>query len=193
MKRTKYSLKITAILCVFFFLLSCNNTVGDNDQSGVILIVTRILGMDQEGNDADWLASDVADDDPAPPLIVFTDPVIVTLEAKYKNPEPLLPGESYKTSVMIDRYTITYTRSDGGRVPAAFEGRLSAICEVGDSVDIEILAVRADDKLVPPLSTIGGGYIWAVAEIRIIGHDLAGNGVEATGYLSVYFTNWADR
>ncbi len=192
MKRTKYSLKITAILCVFFFLLSCHNIVGDSDKSSIILIVTRILGMDQEGNDADWLASDVADDDPAPPLIVFTDPVIVTLEAKYKNPEPLLPGTSYKTSVMIDRYTVTYTRSEGGRVPAAFEGRLSAICEVGDSVDIEILAVRADDKLVPPLSTLGGGYIWAVAEIRIIGHDLAGNGVEAVGYLTVYFTDWAD-
>ena len=193
MKRIKNSLKIAAILCVFFFLLSCHNKVGDNDQSGVILIVTRILGMDQEGNDADWLASDVADDDPALPIIVFTDPVIVTLEAKYKNPEPLLPGESYKTSVMIDRYTITYTRSDGGRVPAAFEGRLSAVCEIDDTVDIEILAVRADDKLVPPLSTIGDGYIWAVAEIRIIGHDLQGHGVEATGYLSVYFTNWADR
>ena len=193
MKRTKNSLKITAILCVFFFLLSCHNIVGTDDKSGVMLIVTRILGMDQNGNDADWLASDVADDDPALPIIVFTDPVIVTLEAKYKNPEPLLPGESYKTSVMIDRYTITYTRSDGGRVPAAFEGRLSAVCEVDASVDIEILAVRADDKLVPPLSTIGEGYIWAVAEIRIIGHDLQGHGIEATGYLSVYFTNWADR
>ncbi len=193
MKRIKNSLKIAAILCVFFFLLSCNNTVGDNDQSGVILTITRILGMDQEGNDADWLASDVADDDPALPIIVYTDPVIVTLEAKYKNPEPLLPGESYKTSVMIDRYTITYTRSDGGRVPAAFEGRLSAVCEIDDTVDIEILAVRADDKLAPPLSTIGDGYIWAVAEIRIIGHDLAGYGVEAVGYLTVYFTNWADR
>ena len=193
MKRTKNSLKITAILCVFFFLLSCDNTVGDNDQSGVMLIITRIVGMDQEGNDADWLASDVADDDPAPPLIVFTDLVLVTLEAKLKKPKPILPGASYKTSVMIDRYTITYTSPQGDPVPAAFEGRLSAVCEIDDTVDIEILAVRADDKLVPPLSTIGGGYIWAVAEIRIIGHDLAGNGVEAVGYLTVYFTNWADR
>ncbi len=33
---------------------------------------------------------------------------------------------------------------------------------------------------------------WAVAEIRFIGHDLAGNGVEATGYITIYFADWAD-
>jgi hypothetical protein len=163
--------------------------VGDNDQSSIILTITRIHGADLGGDDADYLLSDVLTDG-----AVFTNPVTVTLEAKYKNPSPLLTGTSYKTSVMIDRYTITYTRPGGGPVPAAFEGRLSAICEVDASVDIEILAVRADDKLVPPLSdlVITGGYIWAVAEIRIIGHDLAGNGVEAVGYLTVYFTDWAD-
>jgi len=190
MKRIKNSLKITAILCVFFFLLSC--TLGDSDKSSVILIVTRIIGQSVEGNDADYLASDVADDDPAPPIIVFTNPVIAILEVKFKNPEPLLPGTSYKTSVMIDRYTVTYTSPRGDPVPAAFEGRLAVVCEVDASVSLEILAVRAEAKEVPPLSTIGGGNLEAVAEIRFIGHDLEGNGVEATGYLTIYFANWAD-
>jgi len=188
MKRTKNSLKITAILCVFFFLLSCNNTVGDSDKSGVMLTVTRIHGMDLEGGDADYLMSDVITNG-----IALTNPVTVTLEAKFKNPEPLVPGTSYKTSILIDRYTITYTSPEGDPVPVAFEGRLAAVCEVDASVDLEILAVRAEAKTVAPLNTLSGAnVIWAVAEMRFIGHDLAGNGVEATGYLTIYFADWPD-
>jgi len=189
MKRTKNSLKITAILCVFFFLLSCNNIVGDSDKSSIVLTITRIVGVDLEGADADYLISDVQTGGG-----YVTNPVVVTLEAKFKNPEPLLPGTSYKTSVMIDRYTVTYTSPEGDPVPVAFEGRLAVVCEVDASVDVEIVAVRAEAKAVPPLSNLIGtlNVIWAVAEIRFIGHDLDGNGVEATGYLTVYFADWAD-
>ncbi len=191
MKRTIKYLKIMAILCVFFFLLSCDNTVGDNDKSSVVLIITRIVGTDALGNDADYLASDVETGGSGGYL---TNPVLITLEAKFKNPEPLLPGTSYKTSVMIDRYTITYTSPEGDPVPAAFEGRLAVVCEVDASVDLEIVVVRAEAKAVPPLSLLDGtlNVYWAVAEIRIMGHDLAGNGVEATGYITIYFADWAD-
>ena len=189
MKKINNYLKITAILCVFFFLLSCDNTVGDSDKSGVFLIVTRIIGQSQEGDDADYLASDVETDEGG----VKTNPVIVILEVKSKKPEPIIPGISYKTSVMIDRYTVTYTSPRGDPVPAAFEGRLAVVCEVDASVSVEILAVRVEAKEVPPLSTLGMGNIEAVAEIRFFGRDLEGNGVEATGYLTIYFTNWADN
>jgi len=179
------------MLCVFFFLLSCNNIVGTHDKSSVILTITRIVGMDALGNDADYLASDVETGGLGGYL---TDPILITLEAKFKNPEPLVPGSSYKTSVMIDRYTITYTSPEGDPVPASFEGRLAVVCEVDASVDLEIVAVRAEAKAVPPLSLLEGtlNVYWAVAEIRCIGHDLDGNGVEATGYITVYFADWAD-
>ncbi|NIO48937.1 MAG: hypothetical protein GTN73_05805 [Candidatus Aminicenantes bacterium] len=189
MKRIKNSLKITAILCVFFFLLSCDNTVGDSEKSGVVLTVTRILGMDAEGNDADYLISDVQTAGG-----YLTNPVVATLEAKLKKPAPLLPGESYKTSVMINRYTVTYTSPEGDPVPLGFEGSLSAVCEVDGTVDLDILAVRAEAKTVPPLSNLIGTFnvIWAVAEIVFFGHDLDGNPIQATGYLTIYFADWAD-
>ncbi len=192
MKRIKNSLKITAILCVFFFLLSCDNTVGVNDKSGVFLIVTRIVGTDALGNDADYLASDVETGGLGGYL---TDPIMITLEAKLKRPEPIIPGASYKTSVIIDRYTITYTSPEGDPVPAAFEGRLAVVCEIDASVDIEIVAVRAEAKTVVPLSLLEDtlNVYWTVAEIRVIGHDLEGNGVEATGFISIYFADWADN
>ena len=189
MKKTKNSLKITAILCVFFFLLSCDNTVGDSEKSGVVLTVTRIFGADLGGGDADYLMSDVQTGGG-----YLTNPLVVTLEAKLTKPENLIPGESYKTSVMIDRYTITYTGPEGDPVPVSFEGRLAAVCEVDASVDLEIVAVRAEAKNAAPLSALIGtlNVIWAVAEIRFIGHDLDGRGVEATGYITVYFADWAD-
>jgi hypothetical protein len=61
-------------------------------------------------------------------------------------------------------------------------------------VDVEIVAVRAEAKAVAPLSALIGtlNVYWAVAEIRFIGHDFDGNGVEATGYITVYFADWAD-
>ncbi len=193
MKRIKNSLKITAILFVFFFLLSCDNTVGTDDKSGVVLTVTRIVGTDERGNDADYLASDVATEI-GDLQGYLTDPILITLEAKLKKPETIIPGISYKTSVMIDRYTITYTSPEGDPVPASFEGRLAVICEVDASVDVSIVAVRAEAKAVPPLSLLEGtlNVYWAVAEIRFIGYDLDGNGVEATGYITVYFADWAD-
>ena len=189
MKRTKNSLKITAILCVFFFLLSCDNTVGDSDKSGIVLIVTRIVGMDLGGADADYLISDVQTGGG-----YLTNPIMVTLEAKLKKPKPILPGASYKTSVMIDRYTITYTSPQGDPVPAAFEGSLSAVCEVGDTVNLDVLAVRAEAKNAVPLNALIGtlNVMWIVARFDISGHDLAGNGVQATGYLTIYFADWID-
>ncbi len=189
MKKTKNSLKITEILCFIFFLLSCDNTVGDNEKSSVVLTITRIVGMDADGGDADYLASDVQTGGG-----YLTNPLVVTLEAKLTKPENLIPGESYKTSVMIDRYTITYTGPEGDPVPVSFEGRLAAVCEVDASVDLEIVAVRAEAKNVAPLNALIGtlNVIWAVAEIRFIGHDLDGRGVEATGYITVYFADWAD-
>jgi hypothetical protein len=189
MKRTKNYLKIMAILCVFFFLLSCDNTVGTHDQSGVILIVTRIVGANLTGGDADYLVSDVQTGGG-----YLTNPLMVTLEAKLKKPDSIIPGASFKTSVMIDRYTVTYTSPEGGAVPVSFEGRLAVICEIDASVDVEIVAVRAEAKAVAPLSALIGtlNVIWAVAEIKFIGHDLDGNGVEATGYITVYFADWAD-
>lgn len=193
MKKTKNTLKIIAILCVFFFHLSCLNVneVGVDDKSGVVLIMTRIVGTDALGDPADYLASDVETGGLGGYL---TDPILITMEVKLKKPEPIVPGGTYKTSVMIDRYTITYTSPEGDPVPAAFEGRLAVVCEVDASVDIEIVAVRAEAKTVPPLSLLEDtlNVYWAVAEIRFFGHDLNGEGVEATGYISIYFADWAD-
>jgi hypothetical protein len=192
MKRIKNSLKIAAILCIFFLLLSCDLTVSDSEESGVVLIVTRIIGDDGTGGDADYLISDIDIGG-----VAYTDPITVTLEAQYKNPQPPVTEESYKTSVMIDRYTVTYMTSyDGGGtegvdVPFSFEGNLSAVCEVEGTVDLEILAVRAEAKTAAPLAGLAG-VLPIVARFDFIAHDLDGNEIQATGYMTIYFSDWQD-
>jgi hypothetical protein len=152
----------------------------------------RIIGDDGTGGDADYLISDVLTAGSS-----LTDPIMVTLEAKFKKPVPISPTESYKTSVMIDRYTVTYMTSyDGGGtegvdVPFAFESTLSAVCEVEGTVDLDILAVRAEAKAAAPLLAVAG-VLNVVARFDFIGRDLDGNPIQATGYLTIYFADWDD-
>jgi hypothetical protein len=193
MKKAKNYLKIIAILCVFFFHFSCLgiNEVGTDDKSGAVLIITRIEGLNAGGSTSEYLASDVQTAGPT----YLTDHLWVTLEAQLKKPDPIVTGGTYMTSVMIDRYTVTYTSPEGDPVPTAFEGRLGVLCETDASVDVEIVAVRAEAKTVAPLSSLyapSTSVIWAVAEIRFFGHDLNGEGVEAVAYITVYFADWTD-
>ena len=194
MKRTKNALKIIAILPAIFFFLSCDLQLGDDEMSGSVLVFQRIVGTDAEGNEVDYLESDVE-----VLGVVYADTAAAYLEATSKNPEPLVPGASYKNSIMIDRYTVTYmlTPEGGGTegvdVPLAFEGSLSTVCEIDSSTAISFIIVRAAAKLASPLVELtAGGILQLVARVDFFGHDLAGNPVQATGYLTIYFANYVD-
>ncbi len=100
---------------------------------------------------------------------------------------------------MVDRYTVTYMTSyDGGGtegvdVPFSFESNLSAVIEVDGTVDLDVLAVRAEAKTVAPLVGLAPPTVLpVVARFDFIGRDLDGNRVQATGYLTIYFADWVD-
>jgi len=198
MKRTKKTLKIIATLCVFFFLLSCDLTVSDSEKSSSVLLFVRILGVSESGDEADYLQSDVVEEvtiDDEPRQYVTADIAMANLEAQLKNPAPLLPGASYQTSVVVDRYTVTYTAVDppASLVPRSFEGALSARIEIDGTVDIPFIIVREIAKWEPPLSDLwAGGMLQVVATVTFYGHDANNYPVETTGYLSIYFVNYAD-
>jgi hypothetical protein len=54
--------------------------------------------------------------------------------------------------------------------------------------------VRAVSKLEPPLINLasgrGEGELKATARIDFYGHDMLGNNVKATGYLTIFFANY---
>jgi len=195
MKRTKNSLKIAAILCVFFFLLSCNPLEDDSTSSSLLLILD-ITGTSIDGDEVSFQQSDVVIGG-----AVYADTATATLQAKLLNPEPLIPQASQYTSIVVTRYVVSYSRSDGQNtpgvdVPYSFEGSLSTLIEIDATVDIPIVIVREVAKLESPLFDLraGGdeGVLQVTATIDFYGHDLVNNAVKATGYLSIFFADYID-
>jgi len=199
MKRIKSSLKIIVILSAIFFLLSCDNTLKDSQKSSSILLLVRILGVTDTGDAADYLQSDVLEEiteDDEIIQFVRADIAKANLEAQLKNPAPLLPGASYQTSVVVDRYIVTYTAVDPptSSVPRSFEGSLSARIDIDATLEIPFVIVREIAKWESPLSDLhAGGRLQVVATVTFYGHDWNNYPVEATGYLSIYFINYMDE
>ncbi|MBC8357592.1 MAG: hypothetical protein ISS41_05015 [Candidatus Aminicenantes bacterium] len=191
MKRAQNVLKIMAILPVILLLFSC--ALDNSQESSSLLIVAKISGHTDDGSDADFLESDVYEDTTA---TVVSDVIIATLEAKLKEPETLGPGTSYQSSILVDEYEVVYTAVDpsGSSVPETFRGSLSTVIPVDSSTNISFVIVRNFAKQDPPLSTLvaSGGALQVVATITFYGEDLAGKEVQATGYLTIYFGNYAE-
>lgn len=193
MKRIKSSLKIIAILSAIFFLLSCDNTLRDEDKSSSFLLLVRIKGEAVDGGEADFYESDVQDDETG---VVYEDVSVATLEAKLKEPLSLI-GPSYKNSIVVTRYTIVYTAVDPptSSVPQSFEGHLTAVIEIDATTDVSFILVKATAKNESPLQEIKDAVNSLVvrATITFYGHDLASNPVQASGDITIHFADWVNE
>ena len=166
-----------------------------------MLIVEDIAGLDAAGNKASFLQSDVLKVDATTGTsTVVSDSAAVTFRVQMLDPTPVL-GTSAYNDVMLDRYTVSFTRTDGRNtpgvdVPYPFEGALSTLVSVGSASTISLVVVREVAKLEPPLSRLvdSGAEVVLQTSAKIVfyGHDLANNQVTATGYLSVFFANYAE-
>jgi hypothetical protein len=194
MRNLKKTLSISLLLTAAFLLNSCN-PIEDDPKSSSLLIIESILGQDSSGAEANYLQSDVLKEDS-----VFADIAIANFRASTLDPVPLL-GASQYNDVMLTRYTVSYSRTDGKNapgvdVPYAFEGSLSALVKVGSTTSIGFVVVREVAKLELPLVRLvdGGteGVLTCTAKIDFYGHDLTNNTVKATGYLTIHFANYVD-
>ena len=203
MKRTENIFKITVILMAAIFLLSCNPTENAS-QSNSQLIVLGIEGKNFEGGAADYLQSDVIVG-----TTIYADPALATLTVKLLNPAPLAILEtSQYNAITVKRYTVTYLLpSDpdnpdyrlsvpGVDTPYAFEGFMTIRIDVDATETVSFIIVREVAKAEPPLFglyDIGGeGVLEVKARVDFYGQDMSGNWVEATGFLTIFFTNYAD-
>jgi len=197
----KETLKITIILTIVFSFLACNPIENDTKSSSM-LIVEKITGTDLENNEANFLQSDVLIEDPDTGAgSIRADSAIATLKAELLDPEPLL-GSSVYNNIMVTHYVVSYTRSDGKNtegvhVPHSFDGNLSALVEIGSSVDISFIIVKAVAKAEPPLVNLTGvhgeGVLTVTSKIDFYGHDLSNRNVKATGYLTIEFSNYVNE
>jgi len=193
MKRIKNIFKIMAILPAILFLFSCDNTLNDSEASSSILIVVKIAGYTDTGDDADFLQSDVYEETSG---TIVADVVTATLETRLREPETLGPGSSYMSSILVDRYEVSYTAVDpsDSSVPGTFTGYLSTVIAIDSSIDISFVIVREVAKANSPLSDLRGtaSILQVTASITFYGHDLLepDKEVQATGYLTIYFADY---
>ncbi|MBS3818500.1 hypothetical protein KGY73_03235 [bacterium] len=198
MKKAKWAWKITVIFPIIILLFSCN-PMENETRSNSMLIVQNITGTDIEDNEVNFLQSDVV----IGTQTATADTATVTLAAKLLNPEPLLGlGASHYNDIKVTRYVVSYHRTDGKNVegedvPYSFEGSLSALVEIDSTTEISFVIVREVAKEESPLVDLrekGGERVLEVeAKVEFYGHDLAGRKVKATGYLPIFFANYADE
>lgn len=201
MKKAKNALKITAILTVSFLFLSCN-PIENESQSDSMIVVLKMTGTDIDGNEVNFLQSDVVtiDSDTGLPSVA-ADAAKVNLTAKLLDPNSAT-GPSHYNNITITSYAVTYFRSDGKNqegvdIPYFFTGSLSALVEIDSSAEISFIIVREVAKLEPPLLNLregrGEGVLQVTAKVDFYGQDMTNNKVKATGYLTIFFANYIDE
>jgi hypothetical protein len=139
---------------------------------------------------------------------IFNDLVRLSLNLVAKNQGGLLPGGVTPTAspintVTINRYRVTFRRTDGRNtpgvdVPFGFDGAVTATVDLGEDPSTVVFdVVRHQAKLDPPLRNLVGfkglGFISTIAEITVWGRDLNGNEVSATGSIDVQFSDFGDE
>ena len=201
MEKVKNSLKIMAILSAIFLLFSCN-PLENETESESLLVVQNITGVDIDGNTVNYLQSDVQkiDSQTGQPYII-ADAAKATLKVSLLDPTPGVQSSQYN-SITINRYVVSYSRSDGHNtpgvdIPYSFEGSLSNLIDVGSTATIAFIIVREVAKLEPPLINLveGGeeGVLQVTAKVDFYGQDMANNKVKATGYLNIFFANYTEN
>ena len=194
-KKSATILLMLAVLPAILMLSGCN-PLEDDSKSSSFIIVESITGTDSSGTAASFLQSDVV----LANSIVTADVAKATLRAGLLDPAPILKPSQFN-DIMLDRYIVSYSRVEGKNrqgvdVPYSFEGSLSQILKIGTSVTLSFVVVREVAKLESPLIDLAQnraeGVIEATAKIEFYGHDLVNNKVMATGYLTIFFANYAD-
>ena len=103
-------------------------------------------------------------------------------------------------AITVTRYRVEYIRADGRNtqgvdIPYSFDGGVTATIVAGPS-DVPFELVRHNAKEEAPLSAMAGGggrvFISTIAKVTFYGKDLGGNDVEASGTISVNFSDFAD-
>jgi hypothetical protein len=194
-KKSATILLILAVLPAILMLSGCN-PLEDDSKSSSFIIVESITGTDLSGKTASFLQSDVV----LTNSIVVADVATATLRASLLDPAPILKPSQFN-DIMLDRYIVSYSRVDGKNrqgvdVPYSFEGALTQLLKIGTSTSIPFVIVREVAKLEAPLIDLAQnraeGVIEATAKIELYGHDMVENKVKATGYLTIFFANYAD-
>ncbi|HWP46908.1 MAG TPA: hypothetical protein VNM22_07070 [Candidatus Limnocylindrales bacterium] len=105
---------------------------------------------------------------------------------------PFEPGPL--DNIVLNQYRVDYFRTDGGAVPASFNGTMNLFLAPNTEASTNIVIVRAFDKNRSPLVELReGGEIFATVTITLFGEDGFGNDISTSGSINVSFGNFPDQ
>ena len=185
-------------VCLAGAAAGCGDVVRQ-DRSPVSLVIESLTGASgasgNTGTFSGTLQSDVltiVDDSPT----IFSDSGQVTMRFVMKD---ILTTPSAVNAVTINRYRVTFRRSDGRNtpgvdVPFPFDSAVTFTIAPGGAVTQAFELIRHVAKMEAPLAALQSSpvIISTVADITFFGHDLAGNELSASGSLGIQFGNFAD-
>ena len=185
-------------VCLASATAGCGDVVRQ-DRSPVSLVIESLTGASgasgTTGTFGGTLQSDVVtlvDDSPK----IFSDSGQVTMRFVMKD---ILTTPSAMNAVTINRYRVTFRRSDGRNtpgvdVPYPFDSAVTFTIAPGGAVTQGFELIRHVAKMEAPLAALQTNpvVISTVADITFFGHDLAGNELSASGSLGIQFGNFAD-
>ena len=194
MKKITPTLKVLAVAAAFLVLAGCNSLSRTTESSSMI-VIESITGTTTAGDTVAYLQSDVQ----SAGGIVTVDNATANIIVRLVNPDPI-NGPSQFNDVVLTNYRVTYELpagpgTPGTDVPLPFDGNFSTVlCSVDKETSVPFVVVLEAAKLAAPLSGLVGTttVLERKAKIEIFGHDLTDHAVTATGYLTIYFADYAD-
>lgn len=187
-----------ALLAILAGVGGCSANGGLDDSAGaVFLVVSTIEAISDPFGDVITSSGSILEDR-----------VRVDLVARLKNPTDVTAPTMQE--IVIDRYEVTFSRTDGGSaVPAGFTRGINQkvrITEHGSTTEritqFDIVLAPATIKSQPPIAHLvspgiepGTGYvnIQATATIRFYGQTLSGDPITASATIGIDFANFADE
>lgn len=192
--------KKSAVLAfsVIAMVVGCSTEVTEQDTTNVLLTIEGIFPVGSSTTD---LESDICAASPVPfpgGCIAVRDIAEATIRSRPKSIVSSL-GPGPFQDVVIERYRVTYTRTDGRNtpgvdVPFAFDGAANAVIPLSSSATIEFTVVRVQAKLEPPLVNLAGNggaiVVSTIAQIDFFGKEITGRPITVRGFLNVTFSDF---
>jgi hypothetical protein len=205
MKRSQTATRIAALAAcaaAVVFAAACSPIEKDNDAISQ-LYIESITGNLVDGSESSFVQSDVLYQNTTTGVTtVYADTASVLLGVRQLDPQPLM-GPSSFANVTVTHYSVSYFRSDGKStpgidVPYGFSGPVTVRVVVGTPTALTLVIVREAAKQEAPLINIlqagtRAEVIAATAKIEIYGIDGSNKTVKTTGYIPVYFANFANE
>jgi hypothetical protein len=191
LRRSLFSLAFTAAAV---FAAGCSDFIRQ-DRSPVTLVIDSLQaasGAEDSPTFSGTLQSDVITDGG-----IFNDSGQVTIRSIMKD---VLAAPSPVNAVTINRYRVTFRRSDGRNtpgidVPHPFDSAVTFTVPAGGSASHTFELIRhlaKEDAPLRALATNVAVTIATVADVTFFGRDQAGNELSVTGSIGVIFGDFAD-